>query len=88
MGYCITKSLKYLVANYPRIVLVGEPTLVLFQWDVCGGKSSTEITGVNEPTYDSWDEPPSKHGLTVDQQPAVVGPFILSSTWRIIHRKS
>ena len=30
-----------------------------FSWDFCGGKSSTNITGVNSPTYDSWDEPPS-----------------------------
>ena len=41
-----------------------EPTLVMEQWDSCGGKQCPqkfhwgELTQLN----DSWDEPPSMHG--------------------------
>ena len=46
-----SKMNPYLVANYPRIVS-GLVQPWWFQWDFCGGKSSTNITGVrtNPPT--------------------------------------
>ena len=53
---------SYLVANYPRIVLVGEFTLVI------GQTAPTKIpfvTRVGSPTYDSWDEHPSRVSLWV-----------------------